>query len=45
MWLDFRFIFNWLLLISYFTDAIDNCLARRLKITSPRGSELDSYGN
>jgi CDP-diacylglycerol--glycerol-3-phosphate 3-phosphatidyltransferase len=45
IWLDFRLIFTWLLLISYSTDAIDGYLARRLKITSPRGSQLDSFGD
>lgn len=43
--LDRQFIFSWLLLISYSTDAIDGFLARRLKITSPRGSQLDSMGD
>lgn len=45
IWLDFRLIFTWLLLISYSTDAIDGYLARKLKITSPRGSQLDSFGD
>lgn len=45
IWLDYRLIFTWLLLISYFTDAIDGYLARKLKITSPRGSQLDSFGD
>src|SRR6056297_1670518 len=40
-----REIFATLLLISYSTDAIDGFLARRLKITSPRGSQLDSIGD
>lgn len=40
-----REIFTWLLLISYSTDAIDGFLARKLKITSARGSQLDSYGD
>jgi CDP-diacylglycerol--glycerol-3-phosphate 3-phosphatidyltransferase len=34
-----------LLLISYSTDAIDGYLARKLEITSPRGSQLDSFGD
>ena len=42
---DERLIFTWLLLISYSTDAIDGYLARKLKITSPRGSQLDSIGD
>lgn len=45
IWLDLRLIFTWFLLISYCTDAIDGYLARRLKITSARGSQLDSFGD
>ncbi len=45
IWLDQRLIFTWLLLVSYTTDAIDGYLARKLKITSPRGSQLDSFGD
>ena len=45
IWLDERMIFTWFLLISYSTDAIDGYLARKLKITSPRGSQLDSMGD
>ena len=45
IWLDYRLIFSWLLLISYSTDAIDGYLARKLKITSARGSQLDSLGD
>ncbi|NND53299.1 MAG: CDP-alcohol phosphatidyltransferase family protein [Flavobacteriaceae bacterium] len=45
IYLDERFIFAWLLLISYLTDAIDGFLARQLKIASPRGSQLDSFGD
>ena len=40
-----REVFSWLLLISYSTDMIDGYLARRLKITSSRGSQLDSLGD
>jgi CDP-diacylglycerol--glycerol-3-phosphate 3-phosphatidyltransferase len=43
--LDERLIFTWMLLVSYSTDAIDGYLARKLKITSPRGSQLDSFGD
>ncbi|GAA4884333.1 CDP-alcohol phosphatidyltransferase family protein [Flaviramulus aquimarinus] len=43
--LDQRLVFSWFLLISYSTDAIDGFLARKLKITSPRGSQLDSIGD
>jgi phosphatidylglycerophosphate synthase len=45
IWFDQRLIFTWLLLISYSTDAIDGYLARKLKITSARGSQLDSFGD
>ncbi|NNK87973.1 MAG: CDP-alcohol phosphatidyltransferase family protein, partial [Flavobacteriaceae bacterium] len=45
IWYEQREIFSWLLLASYFTDAIDGFLARKLKITSPRGSQLDSFGD
>jgi CDP-diacylglycerol--glycerol-3-phosphate 3-phosphatidyltransferase len=45
IFLDERLIFTCLLLISYSTDAIDGYLARKLKITSPRGSQLDSFGD
>jgi CDP-diacylglycerol--glycerol-3-phosphate 3-phosphatidyltransferase len=40
-----RNIFSWFLLISYCTDAIDGYIARKLNITSPRGSQLDSFGD
>lgn len=43
--LGHRELFTWLLLVSYSTDMIDGQLARRLKITSPRGSQLDSFGD
>ncbi len=45
VWMDERMIFAWLLGISYATDAIDGYIARKLKITSARGSQLDSYGD
>jgi CDP-diacylglycerol--glycerol-3-phosphate 3-phosphatidyltransferase len=45
IWFDERLVFTWILLISYLTDAIDGYLARKLKITSPRGSQLDSFGD
>jgi len=45
IWLGERELFTWFLLISYSTDAIDGFLARRLKITSARGSQLDSIGD
>ncbi len=45
LWLNERDFFSWLLLLSYSTDAIDGFLARKLKITSPRGSQLDSMGD
>ncbi len=43
--LEAREFFTWFLLISYSTDMIDGFLARRLKITSARGSQLDSFGD
>jgi len=45
VWLGHRELFTWLLLISYSTDAIDGFLARKLGISSPRGSQLDSMGD
>lgn len=45
IYLDERLIFTWILLVSYSTDMIDGFLARKLKITSPRGSQLDSFGD
>jgi phosphatidylglycerophosphate synthase len=45
IWLDMRMVFTWLLMFSFITDAIDGFLARKLKITSPRGSQLDSIGD
>ena len=40
-----RQIFAFALLVSYSTDMIDGFLARKLKITSARGSQLDSLGD
>lgn len=45
LWIGHRELFTWFLLISYSTDMIDGFLARKLKITSPRGSQLDSIGD
>ncbi|MGB5553657.1 MAG: CDP-alcohol phosphatidyltransferase family protein [Flavobacteriaceae bacterium] len=45
LWLGEREIFTWFLLVSYSTDAIDGFLARKLKISSARGSQLDSMGD
>ncbi len=45
LWLDERELFTWFLIISYSTDMIDGFLARKLKITSERGSQLDSIGD
>jgi CDP-diacylglycerol--glycerol-3-phosphate 3-phosphatidyltransferase len=45
LWFNERELFTWFLLISYCTDMIDGQLARRLKITSARGSQLDSLGD
>jgi phosphatidylglycerophosphate synthase len=38
-------IFKWLLLASFFTDAIDGYLARKFKATSILGARLDSIGD
>jgi len=43
--LEERNLFTWFLLISYTTDAIDGRLARSMKISSARGSQLDSLGD
>lgn len=40
-----RGIFSWVLLASYGTDMIDGYLARKFKLTSARGSQLDSLGD
>lgn len=45
LWLDEREVFTSFLLVSYCTDMIDGFLARKLKITSARGSQLDSFGD
>ena len=45
LWLNERELFTWFLLLSYSTDAIDGFLARRLKINSARGAQLDSLGD
>lgn len=45
LWLGKRETFTWFLLLSYATDAIDGYLARKLKISSERGSQLDSLGD
>lgn len=40
-----RELFTWFLLVSYLTDAVDGIIARSLKITTSRGSEIDSVGD
>ncbi|MFD1315412.1 CDP-alcohol phosphatidyltransferase family protein [Namhaeicola litoreus] len=45
IFLDWRLVFTWMLLISYSTDAIDGYLARKFNMTSSRGSQLDSLGD
>ncbi len=45
LWFGERELFTWFLLFSYSTDALDGYLARKLKITSARGSQLDSIGD
>lgn len=43
--LEWRIFFAVLLTVSYLTDAIDGYLARKLRIISKRGSQLDSLGD
>lgn len=43
--LDHRQIFSWLLLFSYATDAVDGYIARKFKLSSSRGAQLDSLGD
>jgi CDP-diacylglycerol--glycerol-3-phosphate 3-phosphatidyltransferase len=38
-------IFRWMLVLSFFTDAIDGILARKYKVTSALGSTLDSVAD
>ena len=45
LYLEERELFTWFLLISYSTDMIDGFLARKFKMTSPRGAQLDSFGD
>lgn len=45
IYLDERLIFTWFLFLSFGTDVIDGYLARKFKITSARGSQLDSLGD
>ena len=40
-----RELFVWFLLVIYSTDMIDGFLARKFNMTSPRGSQLDSFGD
>jgi len=45
LYFEKRELFSWFLLISYSTDAIDGFLARKFNMTSPRGAQLDSFGD
>jgi CDP-diacylglycerol--glycerol-3-phosphate 3-phosphatidyltransferase len=45
LWIQERELFVWFLLVSYSTDLIDGFLARKFNMTSPRGSQLDSFGD
>src|SRR3989344_7336778 len=45
IFLNEKFIFAVLLIISFISDALDGFLARRLKIVSERGAFLDSLGD
>ncbi|MEQ8910323.1 MAG: CDP-alcohol phosphatidyltransferase family protein [Vicingaceae bacterium] len=42
---DYRTIFQWVLLVALFTDALDGFIAHRLKIVSPHGAALDSFAD
>lgn len=45
LWIQEKEFFAWFLLVSYSTDMIDGFLARKFNMTSPRGSQLDSFGD
>lgn len=45
IFLDERFIFAVLLLISFLSDAVDGYLARKMNIVTQRGAQLDSIGD
>lgn len=48
LWLIFDhqlFLFKWLLVFSFFTDAVDGSLARNYQLTSKRGAILDSVAD
>lgn len=38
-------IFKWMLIVSFFTDAVDGFLARKFKANSVLGAKLDSIGD
>jgi CDP-diacylglycerol--glycerol-3-phosphate 3-phosphatidyltransferase len=38
-------VFKWMLAISFFTDAVDGMLARKLKVVTVSGSRLDSLAD
>ncbi len=38
-------IFKWMLIISFFTDAVDGILARKFNVNSVLGAKLDSIGD
>jgi CDP-diacylglycerol--glycerol-3-phosphate 3-phosphatidyltransferase len=38
-------IFKWMLIVSFFTDAVDGILARKFKANSVLGAKLDSIGD
>lgn len=45
IWKNEYDIFKWLLVVSFFTDAVDGYLARRYKAVSKLGARLDSAGD
>jgi CDP-diacylglycerol--glycerol-3-phosphate 3-phosphatidyltransferase len=44
-WLGYHDLFKWLIMFSFFTDAIDGPISRKYKVTSVFGSRLDSVAD
>ena len=42
---EYRLLFGCLLLLSFVTDALDGYFARKMKVVSQRGAQLDSIGD
>lgn len=45
IFLDYRVLFGFFLLVSFLTDALDGYLARKMNIVTQRGAQLDSIGD